>query len=341
MLFQKKLGLYHLGLEVGQRLEFSTDLPAPMRIEIEQCEADRDDEFLPFICPCIVETDEPVPPDVIEQFQKIWAEERTPGLGNASVPSQEPPVPPQSVRETVDRINDRTKAFVRRVVRLYCWRRGFPGKHDPIRYDGATKWSLDGSDWKHTPIGCFSGRHRSWWYLNLDEDLLNGVRTLLARGLEAPLARELFLEAWGARFSNRRSSLLIGMAAAEIGVKSFLAKLVPDAQWLLFELPSPPMDKFLRKYFPILLADGRCPDEARFPLTKKMLGRLSKAVELRNEVTHSPDEHSEEKLSEEKLVETLETVSDLLYLLDVYLGEAWGAQLLSQRYKTEVANMHV
>ena len=46
---------------------------------------------------------------------------------------------------------------------------------------------------------------------------------------------------------NPRSSLILGVAAAEVGFKQFASKTLPDTAWLL-EFPSPPLFDMLQKF---------------------------------------------------------------------------------------------
>ena len=84
---------------------------------------------------------------------------------------------------------------------------------------------------------------------------------MVESGDQEPVAHQLLREAWELRSSNPRSALAIGIAAAEIGVKDLIASLVPNAQWLVMEMPSPPVVKILREYLPMLPVRGRFKDK--------------------------------------------------------------------------------
>jgi hypothetical protein len=75
---------------------------------------------------------------------------------------------------------------------------------------------------------------------------------LWAEEVEEPLGHELLREAKAALAASPRSALLLAATALETGVKTHLTKLVPDAGWLLAEMPSPPIHKMLRRYVPEL-----------------------------------------------------------------------------------------
>jgi len=48
---------------------------------------------------------------------------------------------------------------------------------------------------------------------------------------------------------HRRSALVIGVAAAEVGFKRLVGSLVPQAQWLMDEVQTPSLAKMLASFF--------------------------------------------------------------------------------------------
>jgi hypothetical protein len=71
---------------------------------------------------------------------------------------------------------------------------------------------------------------------------LAAVADLVTSSQREPVAHELWREAWNLRHTNPRSSLVIGVAAAEVGLKQLIAASVPDAASLVENIPSPPLD---------------------------------------------------------------------------------------------------
>jgi hypothetical protein len=65
------------------------------------------------------------------------------------------------------------------------------------------------------------------------------LRQLLDANQLEPVPHALLREAWSQRHSNPNSSLLIGMAALEVGVKDYIAACMPAAAWLAENVPSP------------------------------------------------------------------------------------------------------
>jgi len=159
-----------------------------------------------------------------------------------------------------------------------------------------------------------------------DDQVLESVSELMAGGENAPLAHELLLEATAIQAENRRSSLLIGISAAEIGVKSFISRIVPHAEWLAMHAPSAPIVQILEEYLPrlpIAISFGSR-HNVRPIIPKPFLKKLQTAVKLRNDVTHAGG-----TISSDKLREVLFLIYDLLYLLDGFAGFTWAFRNVS------------
>jgi hypothetical protein len=141
---------------------------------------------------------------------------------------------------------------------------------------------------------------------------------------EEPLGRQLFREAWNLRFSNPRSVLVIGVAAAEVGLKKLIGALVPDAQWLVDEIQAPSLGKMLRKYLPTLPIKGGLVGKTIRP-PRQLISCLEKAVELRNKVVHV----GELPPGPDDLERILRAVNDFLWICDCYAGQLWAVPNIS------------
>jgi hypothetical protein len=144
-------------------------------------------------------------------------------------------------------------------------------------------------------------------------------------GAEEPLGRQLFHEAWSQIGINPRSALVIGVAAAEVGLKRLIGTLVPSAEWLVQEIQTPPVRKILRDFLPTLPVRAKWPDGRQIALPSKLINEVVNAFELRNKIVHvgAPPP------SREELAKTLRAINDLLWICDVYLGELWAMKHVS------------
>ena len=84
--------------------------------------------------------------------------------------------------------------------------------------------------------------HQGW--TNEDAEF---VQTKALTDTDEPLGHELLREAILNRKANPRSSLVLAVAAAEVGFKQFAARVFPDAAWIL-ELPTSPLTEMLAKF---------------------------------------------------------------------------------------------
>lgn len=215
---------------------------------------------------------------------------------------------------------DELTESIRRSVKILRWRLGARGSHSPTESTLGMVWSQNGRTWRKMPFDIivnleFQLRPR------LSEAQLQDIKNLIRRGDQEPLAHELFLEAWELRNTNPRSSLVVGIAAAEVGIKQCISKLAPDAKWLADNSPSPPIMSILKNYLPMLPAKLRIRDRI-LPPPKSIRTALSKGVELRNKTTHVGQDAPPGKDLEELLL----AIRDLLYLLDFYCGFKWSEE---------------
>jgi hypothetical protein len=154
------------------------------------------------------------------------------------------------------------------------------------------------------------------------------VRKVEARA-EVPLSRQLFYEAWSQVGTNPRSALVIGVAAAEVGVKRLISTLIPAAEWLILEIQAPSMDQILRKFLPTLQVKAKFANGRPITLPPKLINEVRAAFQHRNGLVHrgSPPP------SREELAKMLRAISDLLWICDVYVGEVWAMKHVSLETK--------
>ncbi len=114
----------------------------------------------------------------------------------------------------------------------------------------------------------------------------------------------------------------MGITALEVTVKNYIAELVPHAEWLALNLPTPPVAKMLYKYLPNLPAPQQLNGRVVFPFSES---KVSGWVNLRNKVAHG----GELPPGEKDLEELLAGVRDLIWMLDYYRGCPWALDHLS------------
>ncbi len=209
-----------------------------------------------------------------------------------------------------------------KLVSLMLWRMNIHS--GPLALSGtiaSPEWSFDGRRWNPVPlIGVLADRDDS----PVKPEDWEGVGTLVAGKQSIPFGHFLLQEAWRVRGSHPEVSLVTAVASAETGVKECIANLVPDAAWLVRELPSPPIVKILRECIEQLPAKCDIDCGVRRP-PKDLITKVSKAVEKRNKLVHG----NQVEIKYDELGELLVAVADLLYLLDYYNGHEWALRHVS------------
>ena len=156
------------------------------------------------------------------------------------------------------------------------------------------------------------------------------LQELLDAEAHEPLERSLLVRAAGLVRSNPEASLVLAVAAAEVGTKRLAGRLRRESEaWVLSELPSPSIDKLLEKHVP-MLTDKRTKDGRAIP--KELRKEIRSASEARNTLVHKGllDEEAREHVPE-----TLRAVSDLLYLLDWLAGNEWALAYVTEERRSQ------
>jgi len=211
------------------------------------------------------------------------------------------------------------------------WRMNILGSHDPFSSRGG-KWSRDKKYWHPMPAG-YSCSVEALGTTRFSKEEKKDIRKIIKVVKEEPVYHEMYREAWGQRHSNPRSSLVTGLAALEVATKTAILSLVPKSEWLVENLPSPPVVKILQYYIPSLKAlntiDGVVLPP---PSASGVLEILNKAVSKRNQLIHSGGQ----PLKGDKLDVTLNAIKDTIWLLDYYLGYEWAYQFISEETRREL-----
>jgi hypothetical protein len=237
---------------------------------------------------------------------------------------------PPECQAFIDLLTERLDEQARRCLALLRWRFAIEGPQYAWEFRRQAEWSSDGENWNEFP-------HRySTLMRRLDTfDTSNAVRqeieALLANATDEPIAHVLWREAWWQRFEAHVSAYVIGMAAAEIGFKRLVAELVPDAGWLVSEVPSPPLDRMLKTYLPILPV--RQAFNGRILIPAHIQKAIVAGMKRRNDLVHKDADPP----SFEEVEGLLVPVCDLLWLFDYYAGREWAIEHLSDASRAALA----
>jgi hypothetical protein len=226
--------------------------------------------------------------------------------------------------EFVNGVLDELSSAMIPAVAVFRWRCGLAeGPPNPCR-NLRGFCSNDGESWREVPMARAFSISLSFGIptrssLPTQHAIGNEVAQFIRTGTkEEPLGRQLFREAWSERETRPRSALVIGVAAAEVGFKKLVGTLLPEAQWLMDEIQTPPLGTMLRKFLPTLPVKFGSPPSV-------LLKQLDEAIKRRNKLVHAgqpPPKKSE-------LEKMLRAVNDFLWICDMYAGHEWAQEYVS------------
>lgn len=231
------------------------------------------------------------------------------------------------IRPFMTKLYYQLAACAHKTVRLMRWRFNLNGRHSPCSFS-SMEWSSGSLVWHELPIMGETHAELSLGF-EVTEETIRETEELANDGINEPIHHEFFREAWHQRFQNPRSALALGVAALEVGVKACISTLVPDADWLVSELPSPPVAKLIKNYLPLLPVKATIGGQVLIP-PRSVRRLISEAVELRNVVVHT----GAAPVQKEELEQMLTAIKDVLWLLDYYQGHTWALE----HVRTETRN---
>jgi hypothetical protein len=235
-----------------------------------------------------------------------------------------------SVYEEVDKFITPLRASSLRLVRLLRWRAGLDFQALTVNQDYL---SLDGNSWLYLSVARSAKLDIVQIFPAMSEEITKEIIDQYETSGDEPLAHQLFNDAWNLRYTNPRASLVVAVAAAEVGLKKVIGLIVPDAQWLLEEIPAPPIRKMLTKYIPTLKVKSFLAGKQIVP-PSRLIEKLEEAAKARNKIVHVGEKAPEYK----KLAEMLEAIRDFLWVCDLYRGQLKNVSFISDHVLKEWKN---
>lgn len=158
----------------------------------------------------------------------------------------------------------------------------------------------------------------------------SAAQGFLQERYSAPLHHSLFQEALR-RSGEPRVSFIMAVVAAESAIKFLIAQCIPQAQWLVENVPSPPIKKLIRDFLPTLECKCTLSGVVVAPIPSE-LNIIEKAFDLRNKIVHGVDAELNIALVES----TLSAVRNFLALVDFYGGEEWAFENISKSTQAQL-----
>lgn len=139
-------------------------------------------------------------------------------------------------------------------------------------------WSFDEESWNRV-VRCSAPE-------NLRVRMIEGkplnaemMKALMEGGNAEPIFFELLREANSISHTNLESAFVIAVSAFEVAVKYLIKNHLPDTEWLIDEVPSPPIEKIVRDFFPRLIPG--------FTFSENQVNDLKSTILIRNKLVHS------------------------------------------------------
>lgn len=240
---------------------------------------------------------------------------------------------PESYWKFVSFIKNKLDDLSSNFYNMIEWRLGLKGgKHYLASHLYALRWSdseklenvsenFEGN-WRQIPYGTTTvGLDFSDNSFCITPDQTNDIKDLFIESHTEPLGHNLFREAWQLMKINQRSSIVIGIAAAETAFKECVVDLLPETAWLIKNIQSPPLVKMIRNYIESLPTRSSFNGKTLRP-PNSMINILNKAVNIRNDLVHG----RKNKFDDLELEQILFCIRDFLYLLDYYRGNTWALE---------------
>ncbi|MGH2550712.1 MAG: hypothetical protein ACRDHN_15065, partial [Thermomicrobiales bacterium] len=210
------------------------------------------------------------------------------------------------------------------VVDLIRWKSGALGKRNPLKYK-RFEIKQEGSDWQ-TISRPINFRYRLSNPISLPENFNSEIQRELDRLQFSPAARSLIREARDQWPDALRSSLILAVAALEVGIKQCLVNLDPSLESELIDGQAPSTTTMMTHYLDRTVRLIR-PELEEYLLPKKFRTLVSEAVRLRNVIVHRPRRLSDAdylsalaKLSPVWMDRLITLASDLLWVFDYLNG---------------------
>ena len=237
---------------------------------------------------------------------------------------------PEHFRAFIGQVNKELSEASRLVINVMRWRVNRLGPHQAISTRGMS-WSRDKQFWYPAPSSLTVRISDISSTVHLSDVAKNDIRKLISNKTQEPVYHELFRESWGQKDVNPRSSLVIGMSSLEVAIKATIGNLVPNASWLAENISSPPVCKLLNEYLPQLPTVNSINSKV-LPPPKRLMDLLKEGVFIRNQIAHIGGKAP----NYDTLVQILDAIQDIIWLLDYYCGHNWAYDFISEETKFEL-----
>jgi hypothetical protein len=236
---------------------------------------------------CAVTCTFTVPADLEDSFEALARGEMPPESisaaevdksGSYSIPFDQYPA---DLQHLMSKIHGLQLRKANELWRLLRWRLDAHASHNIFSTYLESVWSFDEAAWYPLPLrGSLRVSERA--LPRITDEAVSSVEELFRRDVGEPVSQELLREAIWLIGPDPRASLLLAVAALEIGFKEMLVDFSPATAWFSLNAPAPPVVPMLRHLLPNLPVRRGNASEAPKELRKV----VQAAIEARNALAH-------------------------------------------------------
>jgi hypothetical protein len=221
--------------------------------------------------------------------------------------------------------------YARRTVEVLRWRLGASADANPFKNSHGLLCSIDGRLWRKVPTKLYIA-HEIRIPLTPTNEIAREVEVLVENGASEPIWHAIWREAWQQCRRNLRGAIVLAICAAEVAVKHQAVAFVPDVEWLLENVQSPPVIKLLKRYLPRLYQNHNARRAVLPP--NDILRIIDEGVQERNRIVH----HGKLTYDFTATDRLLKAISDLLWILDFNTGSEWAISHARQKTRESVVS---
>lgn len=239
---------------------------------------------------------------------------------------------PESFLSFMSNVKRKLSESTNLVIDAYLWRAKIR-HHFPLK-DTQMFWSTDNSKWHISPLYIQPIRPSLAPLALTSDEGKNDVIEIVNSKQKTPIHHNLYREAWAQRYSNPRSSIVIGISSLEVAVRDIFRLLKPDVSWIVDEQKqAPPVVDLLKEQLPLLPSintiNGRV-----LPPPVEIMTEIEKGVTSRNKIIH----RGLNPPIEASLVKKLCAIRDVLWLIDYYCGHTWAYNFIRHSTQNRLNN---
>ena len=213
------------------------------------------------------------------------------------------------IKEIKEFFAEHYQESIDKVINLFKvlrWQYNWTSKNNIEIKEIKTEWSLDEQSWIPF-IDCPQITGLSVSFINEIQLEKDHIENLLRLQKSEPVYQEMIREAKELKSTNLKSSYVIATAALEVAVKRFVVEKIPESEYLIEEMPSPPIDKLIKKFLPTL--------ENKFQIIDS-ISSITKIIQRRNKLVHL----GRMEFNREEGYNDIKTIEDIIHVIDYFLG---------------------